>query len=203
MPDKRFQQLVDDDTGELTDVQRGGRTALRAGRTWMAVTVDLRTGSPSVNVEFSAPAFVDGHNARPLPLPTLTEVSNAAWGEAQRELTGLPEFDQMHLTRLDVVRTTTGVDDIPGTLLSLSRLRASRVRIDSLDRGRNGEWQSLTRGNVGTWRAVGYGKAEEMRDRSMTTSDPELRALLTQVALTVEDHLRWELQLRDLLGRRS
>lgn len=165
----------------------------------MTVTADLRSGCPSVNLEFSAPSFVNGHNAEPLPLSNLPDVSRAAWGVAQAELSGLPRFDDLHLTRLDLVRTITGVRDIPSTLLLLSRLRASRVRIDTLERGRNGQWQSLTRGNKGSWRAVGYGKAEELRDRASQVRDPGQAALLRRVASEVEDHLRWELQLRELL----
>ena len=199
LPDKRFQQLVDDDTGELTDVQRGARTALRAERSWMTVTADLRSGYPCVNLEFSAPALVHGHNGDPLPLSCLPETSRAAWAVAESELSGLPRFDDLHLTRLDLVRTISGVSDIPRTLWLLSHLRASRVRIDNLARGRSGDWQSLTRGNVGSWRAVGYGKAEEMRDRAFQAHDADVRALLRHAASEREDHLRWELQLRDLL----
>ena len=35
---------------------------------------------------------------------------------AESELSGLPRFDDLHLTRLALVRTITGVSDIPRTL---------------------------------------------------------------------------------------
>lgn len=199
LPEKRFQQMVDDQTGELTDVQRGGRMAVAVGSTYATVTADLRSGEPSINVEFSAPSLVDGHNAQPLPLALLTEVCHAAWSALANELTGVPRFDQLRVSRLDIARTFLGVQNICDTVAALSQLRASRVRIDTLQRGRRGQWQSLTRGNRRSWRAVLYGKAEEMRERASQTSGVYQRALLLRTALEVEDHLRYELQLRDVL----
>lgn len=165
----------------------------------MTVSVNTKFGPPSVSLEFSGPASIYGHNAYPLPLGEVTGASLLAWRAAREELPGICSFESLHLSRLDVVRTFLGVEDIPGTLLTLSQLRSSRVRTDRLERGRNGQWQSLTRGNAATWRAVLYAKAEELRDRASRTRDPDFRVLLRQIADVVQGELRYELQLRGRL----
>lgn len=74
LPEKRFTTMYDDDTGEVTEAQRSGYTAVRAGETFVRVKADLRTGSPEVAFEFSAPSVIAGHNRNPLPVELLPEV---------------------------------------------------------------------------------------------------------------------------------
>lgn len=118
LPEKRYTQLYDDITGEMTEAQRSGYTGIAVKETLVRVKADLRTGTPEVAIEYSAPSVLVGHNRDPLPLPlsllrSLAETVHDALGQ---ELTGLPDFEQLRLLRVDVDRDFTNVRSIPMTL---------------------------------------------------------------------------------------
>jgi hypothetical protein len=196
LPERRYRDMLDDATGVLTEQQRGGNTALRVGATYVQVYADVRTEVPEVSLTFSAPAILDGHNRDPLPLWLLPDVAEAVWMAVSRELTGMPSYNDLRLTRLDLARDFVDVDSIPRTLWTVSRLPVQRARIDNLARGANGSWQSLTRGTKGRWRVVSYDKREELLEKAARTRDEETAELLRAGAADCSGRQRWELQMR-------
>lgn len=196
LPEKRFVQMCDDRTGVLSDVQSSGYTAVAAVNTFARVRADMRRGFPEVAVEFSAPSVLEGHNRNPLPVRRLVEVARQVYAGVESELTGLPDFEDLRLIRLDVDRDFVNVRSISSMLEAIAKRPASRVRRDDLRRGADGGWQSLTRGNSGSWLAVGYGKRQQLTEAAARSNDLGRRRLLQAAADTSHDTFRWELQLR-------
>ena len=196
LPERRYVDMCDDVTGVLTEDQRGGNAALRVGDGLVQVYADKRTGVPEVRLTFSAPAILHGHNRDPLPLALLPDVAEIVWEEVSSAFTGMPDFEGLRLTRLDLARDFSAVPGIPDLLLAVSRLPVRRARTDRLERGANGAWQSLTRGNSRRWLAVAYDKSREMMEKASRTQDPDLARLLRKVAAESQGRLRWELQIR-------
>ncbi len=197
LPERRYKDMLDDHTGVLTEDQRGGNTTLLVGDAVVQVYADKRAVVPEVRLTFSAPAVLDGHNRDPLPLWLLPDVAEAVWMGVSRELTGMPSYEELRVTRLDLARDFVGVDSIPRTLWGISQLPVQRARIDRLERGDNGGWQTLTRGTKGSrWRVVSYGKSEELLEKAARTRDDERAELLRAVAADCEGRQRWELQMR-------
>ncbi len=196
LPDKRYRQSCDGATGLITEAQRSGYTVIPVGATTVRVQADRRSGSPEVAVEFSAPSMTEGHNRHPLPVALLSDVAATVWAKLNEELSGLPAFDRLRLTRIDLDRDFTAVSAIPDTLWATAQRPASRCRTDRLERGASGHWQSLSRGNKGSWLAVAYGKQVQLTELSDAAHDPDHRALLQASAATTEGVMRWELQLR-------
>ena len=145
---------------------------------------------------FSAPAVLRGHNAEPLALSLLPDVSHAVWSVVTDHLSGMPAYADLRLTRLDLARDLIGVENIPSTLRAISQLPVQRARKDALERGANGDWQSLTRGNVKRWVAVCYGKQEELMDKAGRQHDDERAAMYRAAAAGAAQRLRWELRMR-------
>lgn len=201
LPEKRYSQLLNDTTGELTEDLRGGSAWVRIGRTNARLFADMRSGIPEVRVEFSAPSVQDGHNRIPLPFDCLPDLLRDSWQVVRNEVDDMPPFERVRLSRLDVARDLEGVQNIPATLLAISQRPASRVRVDRLERGQGGQWQTLTRGSRKRWRAVAYGKAEQLREAASDTYDADRRALLLEAADQSAGRLRWELQLRSAMLR--
>jgi hypothetical protein len=201
LPEKRYKQLFDDITGELTEDLRGGSAWVRIGETNARLFADMRSGTPEVRVEFSAPSVLHGHNRLPLALDVLPDLLREAWQVVRDEVADMPSFERVRLSRLDLARDLEGVENIPATLLAISQRPASRIRVDRLERGQSGQWQTLTRGTRKRWRAVAYGKAEQLREAASETYDVDRRALLLDAAGNSEGRLRWELQLRSAMLR--
>lgn len=195
LPHRRFEQMVDDDTGEIAELQRGGWTAVPVGYTSARVVADQRRG-PEVAIEFSAPTVLRGHNLRPLEAGMLGDVVDAVWAALDREFVGFPPLDELRLVRLDIDRDFQDVHSISTTLQALSLRKAARLRTDRLERGRGGSWQSLTRGVPGRWIAVGYDKGEQLAEAALRIWDPVRREHLLAAAVAGSGLLRWELQLR-------
>jgi hypothetical protein len=196
LPERRYGDKLDDATGELTEYQLGGNTALRVGDGFVRVYADVRTAFPEVSLTFSAPAVLDGHNRDPLPLWLLPDVAEAVWMAASRELTGMPSYDDFRVTRLDLARDFTDVTSIPRTLWAVSQLPVQRARIDDLARGANGSWQSLTRGTKGRWRVVSYDKREELLEKAARSRSVDVADMLRAAAADCSGRQRWELQMR-------
>jgi len=196
LPERRYRDMLDDHTGVLTEDQRGGNTTLRVGDTFIQVYADKRNVVPEVRLTFSAPAVLDGHNRDPLPVELLPDVAEAVWIAASRELTGMPAFEDLRMTRLDLARDLIDVRSIPRTLWAVHQLPVQRARVDRLERGANGSWQTLTRGTKGRWRAVSYGKSEELLEKAARTHDDDSADMLRAVAAGCSGRQRWELQMR-------
>lgn len=196
LPERRYRDILDDHTGVLMEDQRGGNTTLRVGDTFIQVYADKRNVLPEVRLTFSAPAVLDGHNRDPLPLALLPDVAEAVWTSVSRELTGMPAFEDLRMTRLDLARDLVDVESIPRTLWAVHQLPVQRARIDRLERGANGSWQSLTRGTKGRWRVVSYGKSEELVEKAARTRDHDTADMLRAVAAGCSGRQRWELQMR-------
>jgi excisionase family DNA binding protein len=195
LPEKRFTTMYDDDTGEVTEAQRSGYTAVRVGETFVRVKAGLRTGSPEVAFEFSAPSVIAGHNQSPLPVDLLPEVIDVVFDGLRGELTGLPRRSELRLLRLDIDRDVVGVRSIPSTLWSIAQRPVVRAETNTLH-GAGQRWQSLTRGNAGSWLAVGYGKGEQLAAAAADTYEPSRRGLLLDLAEASYGTLRWEFQAR-------
>jgi hypothetical protein len=112
------------------------------------------------------------------------------------EFAGMPTYDDLRLTRLDLARDIVDVRSIPQTLWAISQLPVQRARTDRLERGARGAWQTLTRGNIGRWLSVSYDKSEELFDKARRTYDVEAALLLRTVAAECSGRQRWELQMR-------
>lgn len=196
LPERRYRDMLDDTTGVLTEEQRGGNTTVAVGDAYVQVYADLRTGVPEVRLTFSAPAVLRGHNAEPVSLSLLPEVAHAVWSVVTSEISGMPSYGDLRLTRLDLARDFVGVQSIPDTLWAISQLPVQRARKDVLARGANGTWQSLTRGNVGRWVAVSYDKGEELLDKANRQYDDARAAAYRAAAADAVQRQRWELQMR-------
>lgn len=196
LPEKRFNQMVDADTGELYDAQRGGAMAVPVGRAVARVTADYRRARPEVAIEFSAPSVLNGHNAQPLMVELAADVAEVVHDAVSAELPGLAPFQRFWLNRLDVDREFSGVRSIPLTLQAVSFHRVARATTDRLARGTDGLYQSLTRGNARRWLAVAYDKGRQLADQAERTWDHERRQRLRMVAAETGNLLRFELQLR-------
>jgi hypothetical protein len=196
LPEKRFSQMVDDVTGETYEAQRSGHVAIPVGETIARVRGDYRRGRPEIAIEFSAPSVLYGCNQEPLMVSLLTDVAEAVYDLIAAELSGMPPFETLWLNRLDADREFDNVGAIPQLLQAISLRRVTRARTDRLERGNDGQWQSLTRGNQSRWLAVGYDKGRQLAELSERTFDPSRRELLSALASTTHGRLRFELQLR-------
>ena len=94
--------------------------SIAAVNTFARVHADLRRGFPEVAVEFSAPSVLEGHNRNPLPARQLTDVARRVYESLERELTGVPDFDDLRFIRLDVDRDFLEVRSIRSTLAAIA-----------------------------------------------------------------------------------
>jgi len=196
--------MFDDHTGEVTERQTSGMTAIEVGGTFVRVYGDRRTGQPEVGIEFSAPSVLRGHNRDPLPLVDLPDVVDGVLCELGRQLVDIPTIECFRPMRLDVARDFEGVQCIERTLLAISVLPVTRARrSDRLQRGgTTGKWQSLTRGNPDRWLARGYDKGAQLLE--LAQRERYRRELLLTVAGQSRGRFRWELELKaDLLREKE
>lgn len=203
LPNKRIQQMIDDQTGEVTDRQSSGQTVIEIGRTMVRVYGDRRNEGPEIGIEFSAPTVLHGHNGEPLPLVDLPDVVEGVVWDLGRQLVDIPSIEHFRPMRLDVARDFEDVQCIERTLLAISALPVARARhSDRLQRGITGQWQSLTRGNSDRWLVRGYDKAGQMRQ--LAQHERYRRELLLTVADQNVGRFRWELELKaDLLREKG
>jgi hypothetical protein len=193
LPERRYRQLCDDMTGELTDELRGGKMAVEVGDTRVRVFADYRTGPPEVGLQFSAPAVVDGHNRDPLGFDVLTMLVEVVVNVAGRELPEMPPYTAFRPTRVDLPRDIVGVESPSRTLAQIARLPVPRANPDEIYGGRSGGVQTLTRGNTSRWLIRGYDKHAQMID--LAGRQPSRRRLLLDAANGYEGLLRVEVQL--------
>ncbi len=195
LPVKHTRQDVDPTTGVINDRQTSGQIVVRVGRGDVKLHADARTGVPELRLEFSGPTILRGNNVEPVALELIGDLVDAVLTRLGDEVAYLPTYSELRPIRVDVARNLCGVASIPRTLGKLGLLRPSRSRIDRLERGRAGEYQSLTRGNQGRWVSRLYGKSEQLRDIARLPQNADRRQRLLDLAVGVEGVLRAEVQL--------
>jgi hypothetical protein len=203
LPVKHSRQEVDEPTGVITDRQTSGQMLIRVGRGDVKLHVDARTGVAELRIEFSGPTILRGHNVTPVPLDLIGDLIDGVLTRLADDVPYLPTYAGLRPVRVDVARNLTGIASIPRTLGKLGVLRASRARIDRLERGRSGNLQSLTRGNQGRWLSRLYGKSEQLRDIARQPQNADRRQQLLDLAASAEGVMRWEVQLHGEVLRRE
>jgi hypothetical protein len=193
LPDRRFQLMCDDVTGELTDELRSGRTPVQVGNTHIRVFADYRTGKPEVGMQYSAPSVLAGHNRDPLDLSLLPFMVDAVLEEIGRHIIGMPDYEDLRPVRIDVTRDFPNVESPSRTLEQIARLPVGRGKPDRTVGGESGGLQTLMRGNTARWQIRGYGKYVQMLD--LARREPWRRSMLLDAANGHEELLRVEVQL--------
>lgn len=200
----RHQELerdLDLSTGEIEERPAGSSASYRVGLAWVRIFGHRREGTSWMRAEFSAPTMLRGHNRDPLERALLTDALDAALTDLGRSLPDVPTVDCVRLSRLDLARDFHGVESPSATLLGLSRFDIPNARFHQQHLRPDGKVQSMSRGSKSEWLVRGYDKAWELRHHAQ--SDADLRDLLNAWANVSQGQLRFEVQLRAPLLRRS
>ena len=111
----------------------------------------------------------------------------------------LTNWSELHVSRLDLVRTFEGIDDIHATLQALARVPLQRAPLQKVfNDPKRGGVETLNVYRPGRWSTTAYDKAEEMLRAASRTADRQHREDLRDKAgaLRQRGHLRTEMSVR-------
>jgi len=180
-------------TGELV---RGASAAHEVlPETGVSVRADERYGK-HITFEVSVPRQRTGSNLRASSPVEVWKAVQAIHAETSKYADLLDDWDDLQVSRLDLVRDLHGVPDIAQVLDRLAQVPSRGKTRQQYNDPRRGGAQTLRVSTARRWSVTAYDKAAEQTSAAGRTSDPERRAHHLRQAVLAKGQLRTEVGLR-------